>query len=150
MAFETARAHNMVPRILTSIVREKPSGLMSGVIAPAMLPNWGFLWVSHWMDRVRGMAYTRAVHVVVDPTKLFQCERHHIVDTSFFCNVHFHRCCLEIGMCGEIPALFGSDLGTFFIDVCKNHTFASGLSKGNGCFFANAAGGLKEQVREDL
>ena len=47
-------------------------------------------------------------------------------------------------MRGEFTALFGSSLGTFFVEVCKNYTFRSGMSKSKGRLFANAASGLKE------
>ena len=137
--------------MLVSMVREKPSALMFGVVAPEMLPNWEFSLVSHSenVDHVREMAYSGAVHVVVNSTELFQRGRHHVFNTSFVGNVHFHRCCPERGMRGEFTALFGSGLGTFLIDVCKNHTFGSGLGKSKGCLLANAASGLKSQVRED-
>ena len=151
MAFETARIHSIVPRTLVSMVREKPSALMFGVVAPDMLPNWGFPRVSHSAGPCeRDMAYTGAVHTVINSTKLFQRGCHHVIDTSFVGNVHFHRYCLERRMCGELTALFGSGLGTFFIDICKNHTSASGLSKSKGCLFANAAGGLREPSQRNI
>ena len=117
-----------------------------------MLPNWEFSWVSHLeiVDYVWEMAYTGAVHAVVESTKLFLCSGHHIIDTSLVGYVHLYRCCSERWMRGEVSALFGSGLGTFLIDVCKNHTSRSRLRKSNGCLFANAASGLSEQVREDL
>ena len=129
------------------MVREKPSALMLGVVAPKMSPNWEFPRFSHSeiVEHVKEMAYTGAIHIVVNPTELFQRGRHHIVDTSFVGNVHFHRCCPERRMRGEFAALFGSSLGTFFIDVCKHHTFGSGLSKSKSCLFANAASSLKEK-----
>ena len=125
---------------------------MFGVVAPEMLPNWEFSSVSHSenVDHVREMAYTGAVHVVVNSTELFQRGRHHVFNTSFVGNVHFHRYGPERGMRGEFTALFGSDLGTVFIDICKNHTFGSGLSKSKGCLFANAASGLKEPSQTSL
>ena len=96
------------------------------------------------MWTVKERAYTGAVHAVVDSAELSQRDAHHFVDTSFVGNINFYCCCLEIGMRGEIPALFGCSLGTFFIDVCENYTFASGLSESNRCLLANAAGSLNE------
>ena len=110
-----------------------------------MLPNWEFSWVSHLenVDCVGEMAYACAVNAVVDPTELFQRSGYHVIDTSLVGGVDFYCCCFKIGMRGEIPGLFGSSLSTFFIDVCKNNTSRSSLSKGNGCFFANAASRLR-------
>ena len=42
MAWETARMQSIVPRTLTSSVREKMSDLIFGVIAPEMLPIYEF------------------------------------------------------------------------------------------------------------
>ena len=51
---------------------------------------------------------------------------------------------LKSGVLGELLALFSSGQGSLFINVCKEHAFGFGLGKGDGCFFASAAGGLRE------
>ncbi|KAL9130763.1 MAG: hypothetical protein Q9175_006938 [Cornicularia normoerica] len=98
--------------------------LMFGVLAPERLPIWKYPSVSYAEhgDYARGMAYTGTVHTVVDSAELFQG-----------------------GLLGELLALFGSGQSALFVDVCTCHAFSSSFGKSDGCFFANAAGGLKER-----
>lgn len=98
----------------------------------------------------REMIYTSTVHAVVDSAEFFKSSLHHVVHTGFIGDVNFHRYRLERGVIGELLALFGSGQCALFIDVCKGNAFGSGFGKGEGCFFANAAGGLKEPGQRGL
>ena len=90
------------------------------------------------------MAYTSTVHTIVNPAKFFKSTLDHVVHTGLIGDVNLHRYRLERGILGALFAFFGSGQGTFFVDVRQSHAFGSGFGKGEGCFFANAAGGLKE------
>lgn len=122
------------------------SALMFGVMAPERLPIWKHPGVSSAERRrhVRGMAYTSTVHTVIDSAERLESSLHHVVHTGFIGDVDFHDHRLERGVFGEQSTLIGSGQRALLVDVCKNHGPRSSFSKGNGGFFANAAGGLKE------
>ena len=126
------------------------STLMFGVIAPERLPIWKYPSISQGKQGkdAMGVAYTSTVHIVVDSAKFFKSSLHHVLHTFFIGDVNFHCYRLERGVLGEFLALFGSSQGALFVDVCKRHTFGASFGKCKGCFFANAAGGLKQPSQQ--